>query len=43
MNADVTSTGAPQAAAEPRAKNTRTLIGKVVSERMRKVEPGPKL
>ncbi len=36
MNADVTSTGAPQAAAEPRAKNTRTLIGKVVSDKRAK-------
>ena len=36
MNADVTSTGAPQAAAEPRAKNTRTLIGKVVSDKRSK-------
>ena len=36
MNADVTSTAAPQAAAEPRAKNTRTLIGKVVSDKRAK-------
>jgi small subunit ribosomal protein S17 len=35
MNADVTSTAAPQAA-EPRAKNTRTLIGKVVSDKRAK-------
>ena len=36
MNADVTTAAAPQAAAEPRAKNTRTLIGKVVSDKRSK-------
>ena len=38
MNADVTSTDAPAAAAAaaPRAKNTRTLIGKVVSDKRSK-------
>ena len=36
MNADVTTAAAPQAAAEPRAKNTRTLIGKVVSDKRAK-------
>jgi small subunit ribosomal protein S17 len=40
MNADVTtpseSAAAAPAAAEPRAKNTRTLIGKVVSDKRAK-------
>ena len=37
MNADVTtSTDTAAAAAEPRAKNTRTLIGKVVSDKRSK-------
>jgi len=36
MNADVTTPAAPAAAAEPRAKNTRTLIGKVVSDKRSK-------
>jgi small subunit ribosomal protein S17 len=40
MNADVTtpseSAAATPAAAEPRAKNTRTLIGKVVSDKRAK-------
>jgi small subunit ribosomal protein S17 len=36
MNADVTTATEPQAAAEPRAKNTRTLIGKVVSDKRAK-------
>jgi len=38
MNADVTSTDAPAAAtpAAPRAKNTRTLIGTVVSDKRAK-------
>jgi small subunit ribosomal protein S17 len=36
MNADVTTAAAPQAAAAPRAKNTRTLIGKVVSDKRSK-------
>ena len=37
MNADVTSpTELAAAAAEPRAKNTRTLIGKVVSDKRSK-------
>jgi small subunit ribosomal protein S17 len=35
MNADVT-TPSEMAAAEPRAKNTRTLIGKVVSDKRSK-------
>ena len=35
MNADVT-TPSERAAAEPRAKNTRTLIGKVVSDKRSK-------
>ena len=39
MNADVTTpseTAAAEPAAEPRAKNTRTLIGKVVSDKRSK-------
>jgi small subunit ribosomal protein S17 len=37
MNADVTTPAAESAAAsEPRAKNTRTLIGKVVSDKRAK-------
>ena len=37
MNADVTTSAEPAAAAaEPRAKNTRTLIGKVVSDKRAK-------
>jgi len=39
MNADVTTPSEPAvapAAAEPRAKNTRTLIGKVVSDKRAK-------
>ncbi|HSC65791.1 MAG TPA: 30S ribosomal protein S17 [Caldimonas sp.] len=37
MNADVTTPAEPTAAAvEPRAKNTRTLIGKVVSDKRSK-------
>ena len=38
MNADVTTSAEPAAAtaAEPRAKNTRTLIGKVVSDKRSK-------
>ena len=36
MNADVTTATEPAAAAEPRAKNTRTLIGKVVSDKRAK-------
>ena len=36
MNADVTTAAETQVAAEPRAKNTRTLIGKVVSDKRAK-------
>ena len=36
MNADVTTLAAPAAAAEPRAKNPRTLLGKVVSDKRSK-------
>ena len=36
MNADVTTPAAAATAPEPRAKNTRTLIGKVVSDKRSK-------
>ena len=36
MNADVNTSAEPAAAAAPRAKNTRTLIGKVVSDKRSK-------